>query len=152
MAIITFRPEHKKAFRDLNLAWIREYFWVEEKDTAQTNNPEECLAGGGEIFFGLDEGTGEAVATCALYRVSESVFELAKMAVRSDQKGKGLGDALMIAAEAWARGKGAKKILILSNTVLEPAINLYRKHGFLTVSEGQHPDYERCNIVMEKIL
>jgi putative acetyltransferase len=152
MAIIKFRPEHKKAFRDLNLAWIREHFWVEEKDTAQTNNPEECLAGGGEIFFGLENETGEAVATCALYRLEEGVFELAKMAVRSDQKGKGWGNELMAAAEAWARERGAKKILILSNTVLEPAINLYRKHGFHTVREGQHRDYQRCNIVMEKIL
>lgn len=36
----------------------------------------------------------------------------------------------------------------LSNTVLAPAIGLYRNHGFETTHLGSHPDYQRCNIVM----
>ena len=43
----------------------------------------------------------------------------------------------------------AESIYLLSNTVLGAPISLYRKHGFQTVTEGAHPIYARCNIVME---
>jgi hypothetical protein len=48
----------------------------------------------------------------------------------------------------WSREHGLEEIFLLSNTILEPAITLYKKHGFETVSLGPHPDYDRCNIEM----
>ena len=42
--------------------------------------------------------------------------------------------------------------MMLSNTILEPAISLYHKHGYETVPLGPHPEYERCNIELRKIL
>lgn len=147
---VTFRSEYKGAFKELNLEWIRLYFQVERKDVEQTDHPERCLEEGGEIFF-VVEGD-KAVGTCALYPAGEARFELAKMAVSPAARGRGYGDLLMEGAEAWARERGAREILILSNTVLEPAIRLYRKHGYETVRLGPHPDYERCNIEMRKSL
>lgn len=141
---------YRDAFRALNLQWIQAYFRVEKKDLEQTSAPEECVARGGEIFFVVENG--RAVGTCALYRVGHRKFELAKMAVEPGHQGKGFGDLLMRAAEAWAREKKAIEILILSNTVLTPAITLYKKHGFETTHLGPHPDYERCNIEMRKLL
>ena len=38
--------------------------------------------------------------------------------------------------------------LLESNTILDPAINLYRKLGFEPVQGGVSP-YDRCNIQME---
>lgn len=148
--LIPFDPKYRDAFRDLNLQWISKYFKVEKKDTEQTNNPEACVNEGGQVFFALHEG--KAIGTCAMYVVSPGVFELAKMAVAEEARGKGIGDLLMNQTEAWAKSKGAKKILILSNTVLEPAIALYLKHGYQVSKLGSHPDYERCNIEMEKYL
>jgi GNAT superfamily N-acetyltransferase len=149
-AFTTYRPKFRIAFRALNLAWIEKYFRVEPKDLEQVNDPEQCRKEDGEIFFTVIEG--EAVGTCALYKMSDGIYELAKMAVDPKHQGKGLGDLLMKGAEAWAREKGAKEIHILSNTVLEPAITLYKKHGYEVVHLGSHPDYERCNIEMKKIL
>jgi GNAT superfamily N-acetyltransferase len=148
-AFTTYHPEFRAAFRALNLAWIEKYFRVEAKDLEQVNDPEQCLKEGGEIFFTVIEG--EAVGTCALYKMSEGIYELAKMAVDPKHQRKGLGDLLIEGAEAWAREKGAKEIHILSNTVLEPAITLYKKHGYEVVHLGSHPDYERCNIELKKI-
>ena len=58
-----------------------------------------------------------------------------------------------MSADRWfqqkARESGAEAVYLLSNTALAPAIALYRKHGFKTMSEGRHPVYARCNIVME---
>ncbi len=150
IAIEPFHPKYRDAFRELNLEWIRTYFVVEPKDVEQTNNPEACITEGGHILFAVRDG--EAIGTCALYKVSDSEFELAKMAVRPDCRGLGLGDLLMISAQQWARIAGAETMMLLSNTILEPAIALYIKHGFQIVNLGPHPDYERSNIEMRKRL
>lgn len=144
------RPEYRDAFRELNLEWIRKHFVVEPKDVEQTNNPEACVRDGGHILFAVRDG--QAIGTCALYKLSDSVFELAKMAVRTDCRGLGIGDLLMKSAERWAREAGAHNIMLLSNTVLEPAIALYLKHGYEITKLGAHPDYDRANIEMRKYL
>lgn len=154
ITIEPFKPEYRDAFRDLNLEWIRTYFKVEPKDLEQTNSPEACIREGGHILFAVEDG--EVLGTCALYKIhgdvpeGENDLELAKMAVRPDARGRGFGDLLMLSAEKWARVAGANRIMILSNTVLEPAIALYIKHGYQIKNLGPHKDYERCNIEMWK--
>ena len=153
ITIEPFKPEYRNAFRDLNLEWIRTYFKVESKDVQQTDNPEQCIREGGHILFAVRDG--EVLGTCALYKIplsSTGDLELAKMAVRPDCRGQGIGDVLMLGAEKWARVAGAGRIMILSNTVLEPAIALYVKHGYVVTNLGPHKDYERCNIEMWKSL
>ena len=143
----TFHPRYLAAFKELNLEWIETHFSVEKTDLEQLENPERAiLSPGGEIFFVLDEGT--PVGTCALIPHGPSCFELSKMAVDPKYRGRGYGDLLIEAAIDWARRHHASKVLLLSNTVLEPAISLYRKHGF-TECGTSHDDYLRCNIQME---
>ena len=149
MKVMTFKPEFRDAFRELNLEWIRTHFKIEKKDLEQLENPEAIREGGGEIFFVVNDA-GEAIATAALIRMPDGGFELAKMAVRPDFRGKKLGDLLMKLTEAWARERDATRVYLVSNTDLEPAIALYLKHGFSVISVGQNPDYERGNIEMEK--
>ena len=148
--VITYDPQYASAFRNLNLEWIRKYFKVEAKDEQQTSRPDECIEAGGEIFFIISDR--EAVGTCALYKIDVGLYELAKMAVAPECRGRGYGDLLIVEAERWASERGAREIMMLSNTVLEPAISLYHKHGYETVHLGPHPEYERCNIELRKIL
>lgn len=148
--VVTYQARFRDAFRELNLQWIERHFQVEKKDVEQVSHPEECIRAGGQIFFVLKES--EAVGTCALYRLSSDRYELAKMAVRPDLRGLGLGDLLMGEAERWAREHDATEIMILSNTILTAAVSLYRKHGYEVVRLGPHPDYDRCNIEMRKRL
>ncbi|MGE0634048.1 MAG: GNAT family N-acetyltransferase [Pseudobdellovibrionaceae bacterium] len=144
--VVTYHSKYGPAFVELNEEWIRSYFEVESTDRFQLNNPEDViLKQGGEIFFVLENE--EPVGTCAMVPHGDT-FELAKMAVSPKCKGKGYGDLLMSAAIEWSRNKGLKQINLLSNTVLGPAINLYKKHGFEVVHLGAHPDYKRCNIEM----
>ncbi|WP_413294227.1 GNAT family N-acetyltransferase [Bdellovibrio sp. HCB185ZH] len=143
-----YKPEYHQAFVELNKEWIEHYFRLETMDLLQLNQAKESILNtGGEIFFILDGAS--AIATCAMVPHGKNSYELAKMAVSPKYKGQGLGDLLMETAIAWARHKGATEITLLSNTILEPAISLYKKHGFQTVHLGAHPDYERCNIEMK---
>lgn len=147
MNVITFNEKYLKDFVRLNREWIETFFRLEPMDVVQLENPYDAiLAVGGEIFFVLDER--QAIGTCAMIPHGPGCYELAKMAVAPAQRGRGLGDTLMTTAISWAREKGADRIMLLSNTVLEPAISLYTKHGFEVTHLGKHPDYDRCNIEM----
>jgi N-acetylglutamate synthase-like GNAT family acetyltransferase len=150
MPVETDNEAHCGEFVRLNELWITEYFELEEADRRLAADPYKIVRDGGHIL-GLVEN-GRVVGVCALFKDSPSVFQLARMAVAPDQRGKGYGGILIEAAIAKARDDGAQSLYLLSNTVLAPALALYRKLGFQTVSEGPHPVYSRCNIVMERRL
>ena len=145
--IVPYESHHRDAFSHLNYAWINRYFKVEEADRRALDNPEEyILKKGGFIFIALYKGI--AVGACALIKISEDSMELAKMAVSDEVQGKGIGYALGKACIEKGREAGLKKIELLSNTVLTPAINLYKKLGFIEVPLPD-TEYERANIKME---
>ncbi|WP_345953766.1 GNAT family N-acetyltransferase [Mucilaginibacter sp. PAMB04168] len=145
--VIAYRPEWKLAFKQLNEEWITTYFKMETSDYKSLDHPEEyILDKGGYILFALYQN--EPVGTCALIKMENQTYELAKMAVSPKAKGKGIGWLLGNAAIEKARQAGADKLYLESNTVLKPAINLYHKLGFKKVTGIPSP-YERCNIQME---
>jgi ribosomal protein S18 acetylase RimI-like enzyme len=151
MRVVTYREELRPAFEQLNREWIEKYFVLEDADRAIFADPTEAvLAPGGQIFFVLE---GEVVlGTCAVLRHSAVEVEIAKMAVAGSARGRGLGDLLMEASLDFARQTGASKVSIVSNTVLEPAIRLYRKHGFTDVALQSDRRYQRANIRLEREL
>lgn len=141
---------HFGDFIRLNEQWIREHFEIEAADRELAANPAKIIEDGG-CLISLTEG-GQVVGVCALFREAPVRFQLARMAVDSEMRGQGCGGMLMEAALAEARHRGARSVYLMSNTVLRSAIRLYERHGFEVVSEGNHPEYARCNIVMEKLL
>ena len=144
--IVDYAPRHRERFRELNLAWITEYFRVEEADRRALDDPEGYILGhGGHIF--IAEAEGGIVGGCALLHNDDGSFELAKMAVDPAARGLGVGRALGEAAIERARALGARSVELLSNTRLVPAITLYRSLGFVEVPLPAN-DYERANIKM----
>jgi DNA-binding MarR family transcriptional regulator/GNAT superfamily N-acetyltransferase len=146
--IVNFKPEYSKIFTQLNKEWISKYFKMEKPDYEALNNPQKHIIDkGGYIFIALyyDKPAG----TCALMKSDNPMydFELAKMAVSSKIQGKGIGWLLGMAVIDKAKSLGAKKIYLESNTLLEPAINLYRKLGFKEIT-GIYSPYKRSNIQM----
>jgi ribosomal protein S18 acetylase RimI-like enzyme len=143
---------HSEVFIRLNEQWITKYFALEEGDRNLAKHPFKIVEDGGHILSLTD--SGRIVGVCALFRDKDNpkLLQLARMAVEPEAHGKGYGNALMEAALQRAKEMGATDVLLYTNTVLSPAVALYRKFGFRTVSEGPHPLYARCNIVMEKSL
>ena len=89
----------------------------------------------------------EIAGTVALKYSSPGVYEFTKMAVDEKYRGKKIGETLALAAIRKAQQLGGRKIILYSNTVLEPAVMLYRKLGFIEVPvDGP---YKRSNIKME---
>ena len=145
--IIEYTPDYKAAFKELNQAWIEQYFKMEESDFKSLDNPKEyILDKGGTILVALYEA--DVAGVCALIKMTDDKYELAKMAVAETYQGKGIGSILGKAVIEKARELGAKTVYLESNTILKPAINLYHKLGFKKVPGTPSP-YERSNIQME---
>jgi len=150
--IVEYKPKYHQAYKQLNVEWISTYFKMEEADYKALDHPKKyILDNGGYIFIALDNR--KPVGTCALIKMNNPVYdyELAKMAVSTEVRGKGIGWLLGRSVIEKAESLGAKRIYLESNTMLIPAINLYRKLGFKEIIGLQSP-YERCNIQMELIL
>ena len=149
---VDYIPKYQHAFRALNKEWIDKYFEMEAADYKALDYPEEnILAPGGAILVALYNE--EIAGVCALIKMDgiRYDYELAKMAVAPKFHGKGIGYFLGKAVIEKAKKLKGKSIFIESNTILTPAINLYRKLGFTEV-EGLVTPYERSNIQMELIL
>lgn len=73
------------------------------------------------------------------------------MAVAGKAQGFGIGTLLLEHCLNFAREKGIQKIILYSNTILETAINLYRKYGFTEI-ELESGLYERADIKMERVI
>ena len=148
--IIEFRDELADHFRDLNIAWLQKYFYVEPIDEEMLSNPKKYIADkGGYIFFA--EVNNEITGTFALMSVQEGIYELAKMAVDDKFQGQKIGNKMMITAIEKVKSLAAKKLILYSNTILGPAIHLYKKYGFVEVPL-ENAEYKRSNIKMELAL
>lgn len=145
--IIDYTPAFKDDFKNLNLKWIEAFFGIEEADLFLLDHPDEnIIKPGGHIF--MARLNGEIVGTCAMVKKDAETYELAKMGVTPKTQGRNIGWLLGDAVIRKAAERGAKRIWIESNTILESAINLYHKLGFRKVTGPPSP-YERCNIQME---
>jgi putative acetyltransferase len=151
LRVVPYREDFRAAFEQLNRDWIETYFVLEDADRAVFADPAGAiLQPGGQIFFVVEGDT--VLGTCAVLRHSPSECEIAKMAVAPAARGRGLGDLLMEAAVDFARLIGARRVAIVSNTVLAPALRLYRKHGFVEVPLESDGRYQRANIRLERDL
>ena len=149
--LATWRPELRSDFERLNREWIERWFGVEEEDRKAFEDPGgRIVEPGGQIFFVVDEAGVRG--TCAVIRHDAATYELAKMAVESSAQGRGYGDRLVAAAIAFARSAGARRLMLVSNTRLGPALNLYRKHGFRDVPLDPRNGYTRADIQLELVL
>ncbi|WP_459211136.1 bifunctional helix-turn-helix transcriptional regulator/GNAT family N-acetyltransferase [Aquimarina rhabdastrellae] len=147
--IIEYTTEHHTAFKQLNKEWIERYFKMEDADRKALDNPEDYIINkGGAILVAIENGT--ILGVCALIKMQDKKYdyELAKMAVSPLAQGKGVGYLLGKAIIEKAKSLHASHIYLESNTILKPAISLYKKLGFQKIV-GHYTPYQRCNIQME---
>jgi len=145
--IIPFNQTLSKYFTSLNIAWLQKYFTIEPIDHEMLSDPKKYIIDkGGYIFFAkADE---KIVGTFALIKTQQGVYELSKMAVDASFQGQKMGNLLLQFCLEECRRLEAAKIILYSNTKLEPAIHLYKKFGFKEV-QLVNTDYKRANIQME---
>ncbi len=146
VTILDFKLSLAKHFAELNFDWIKKYFTVEKQDEISLNNPKKYIIDkGGAILFA--EYEGKIVGTVALINDGNGVYEMAKMAVDENYRGKQIGKKLGLAIIKKAKQLDAKEVYLVSNTILTPAIKLYERLGFKKV-QLRESEYKRTNIEM----
>nr|WP_296321775.1 GNAT family N-acetyltransferase [Winogradskyella sp.] len=146
--IINYRPEHKEAFYDLNIEWLKTFFYVEAYDEEVLSKPEQYIIDkGGFIFFAKKDD--KVVGTVALMPTDTiGILELTKMAVSPEERGQKIGQQLMKHCISFAKQEELKALLLYSNTKLENAIYVYRKYGFKELELEKDSPYNRSDIKM----
>lgn len=153
ISIRQFQPGDAAAFRRLNAEWITHFFRIEPKEELILADPQgTILDPGGRIFFAT--AGKRCVGCCALIRLKDKEFEVAKMAVEPLHQGAGIGRRLLLAAIEEARSVGAQRLYLETNHVLKPAIRLYESLGFTHIDTNRiiPSAYERADVYMELML
>jgi putative acetyltransferase len=148
-----FQAGDETAFRLLNEQWIERYFKIEAKDQSTLSDPRKTIIEPGGAIL-LATANGRSVGCCALLRISDHEFEVAKMAVAPECQGRGIGRTLLSATIEEARSLGATRLYLETNHVLKPAIALYESLGFRHIDPTNIVPsvYARADVYMEMFL
>ena len=143
---------HSSEFYNLNIEWLQTYFYVEDHDKEVLSNPKKNIIDkGGIILFVLVNNM--VIGTVALMpTLSENTYELTKMAIKPDLRGKKIGQKLMNKIIKLAKIKKINKLILYSNRKLKNAIHLYKKFNFKEIDLEEYTPYKRANIKMELII
>ena len=150
--IIDFKPEYTKDFYNLNIEWLKTFFYVEAYDENVLSQPDKYIINkGGFIFFAIKN---EKVAgTVALMPTEKSgILELTKMAVLPEERGLKIGQQLLQHCIDFGKSQNLEALLLYSNRKLENAIYLYRKYGFVELELEKDSPYLRSDIKMLLVL
>lgn len=148
--IISYLDSYQPDFRALNLEWLDRYNLTESHDLAVLDDPgSTILDKGGYIWLAISNN--KLVGSAALIKEHEAEYELAKMAVASPYRGRGISKLLIETCLSKAKEIGAKKLSLFSNHQLLTALKLYEKYGFYYV-ELENSPFETADIKMELIL
>ena len=149
ICIQKYETKFDNDFFVLNRAWIEESWILEESDKKDLLNPDKIVHNGGQVFFALENQ--KVIGTVAMINSSENRFELAKMTVQKDFRGKGIANLLMDECLKFAKENKANEIFLISNDSLTIARNLYDKYGFKEVDLDSQK-YDRGNVKMRLTL
>ena len=153
ITIRCFQKGDAAAFRKLNEEWITRFFRVESKEAPILADPQSTILDlGGRILFATAEG--RCVGCCALIRLGDQEFEVAKMAVEPSFQRAGIGRRLLAAVIEEARNAGARRLYLETNHLLTPAIRLYESLGFKHIDPSRiiPSQYARADVYMELFL
>ena len=136
--IISYEEKYQSDFKRINLEWLDKYNLTESHDLVIMDDPiGKVIAPGGCIFLALHNN--EVIGSAGLWKENEDAYELVKMTVVPEWRGRGVSKLLVEKCINEARKKKAQKIILFSNSQLQTAISLYKKYGFQQVPVTDAP-------------
>ena len=76
-------------------------------------------------------------------------YELTKMAILPSYRGRKIGQQLMQYCIDFANKYSFNSLIIYSSRILENAIYIYKKYGFIEIPVEPECHYDRCDIKLE---
>lgn len=151
MKIIEYEKKYKKDFIELNTAWVQRFFTLEQADLEVLEHVDNLLEKGAMIYFAVEEE--KVFATCMAMPLKDDVWEICKLAATGQYTGKGAGSGVFKACMNYAISHGAKKLTLISNRRLKPALHIYQKFGFQEVPLNKaFWGFDRADIEFELVV
>jgi len=148
--IIEYADVYAGDFRQINQEWLELYNLMEDYDMAVLSNPRGTIIDGGGVIY-LARAGEKIIGTAALIKEHDGVYELAKMGIIPEWRGKGISKLLIGQCLTRAKELGAKKIVLFSNDQLKTALALYERYGFRHIDVTDSP-FVTANVKMELVL
>lgn len=146
VSIVDYDDVHQSVFKSLNMEWLDAYNLTEPRDLEALDNPRKAILDeGGVIYLAIIRG--KVIGSAAVIK-DHGQFELAKMAVAKEHRGKGISRLLLDRCIAFTRNAGAKKLILYSNSRLTSALSLYKSYGFNDVELNDSP-FVTADVKME---
>lgn len=143
-----YNPSYKRYFKQLNLKWLNRHFRPEPADLLVLNDPQrQVMDKGGQVLFA--KIGDDIVGTCAIIPAGDQNYELVKMAVSPEFRGRQVGRKLALAAIVRARELGGGQLIARTSPKLEAANRLYRSLGFKYSGRDSSRDYQRQTVVLK---
>ena len=150
MKIVKFEEKDRQAVIDLNTEWFTSLIRKIEPDDVETfEHIDELIAEGAMIFFAVEDE--KVLAACMAKPTGGGEWEMCKMGAAGQYTGTGAGYAVFAKCRDYAIEHGAKRLFLVSNDKLGPALHIFKKAGFRECPMG-HCEYERGNVAYEYIV
>jgi N-acetylglutamate synthase-like GNAT family acetyltransferase len=147
--IIAYRNQFARDFYELNVEWLKTYFYVEPYDEAVLSEPQTYILDKGGFIF-LAQKNNTIIGTYALMPLKDSTgFELTKMAVHPEYRNLKIGQQLLTHCINFAKNQDFESLVLYSSRKLENAIYIYKKIGFIEIPVEANCNYKRCDIKMQ---
>jgi putative acetyltransferase len=102
-----------------------------KSDNELRHLPQSYEDHGGAFWIAETTDAKRLVGTVGVMPVEPGIFELRKMYLLPETRGKGVGVALLNRAMAHAHAHGARKIVLDTVEEMRDAIAFYERHGFV---------------------
>jgi len=106
----------------------------------------------GVSFYAARDESGRPLGIAALVPLPGDTAELKRMFVHPDARGRGVAAALLDRIETDAGARGIRELVLETGPLSEPALALYRRHGYREIPLfGQYVG-ERFSVCFAKSL
>ncbi len=129
--------------------------WTEHDYQVLISALRDTVAQGGFVYaaFCGDIMKGFVSVESALFGGQHQYLDMSNLHVSEDMRGQGIGTALFLAAKAWAKKNGARKLYLSAHSAVESQA-FYHKMGCVeaAVYQQKHVEAEPYDCQMECLL